>query len=308
MGMKLDPENAMATVSLNGLALYCINKDRMCEYGLLKVRDHTSTFDVQASTVSGDAPTSTKVSLVNLGDDLIVGVVAPEKSAPYNIGDFIAGVEFFQNDEKPFNRRKDEGDPYDFRWALNLEGPDFGGRKLKLVNDDAEEDPISIFPRIFIASGTIYTKSKSLESYSIIQPKAENFDTPVAGRIAFEIGIEIPRGNHKLVIGKITNGGKVEPLTTDLPNDPTVKYTVRVDNNCSIPQLPDEGTDLQLFYRLLRYPDETERPLFDLQRVVPNGGNGTVEDQIASTSDFSLDSYPYFCRGGFLGQTDGLEV
>ena len=290
--MALD-SNAQVTISLSGLFLLCVNKNRQnrVEAGMIACDHHSFTFDIERIEIGpGGLPlSSTLVEYdLNLDEDIRIRVVDSNGSS-------VPGAVYYANGD--FDRLS-ATDEHDFRWVPNLEGPEFHNKTMTLID--------SPHPTIFIDGALLYTEMKSQEKLGAVPKFRAGADTsgrtlkPMRGPVAFKVGAD-------LVVPK---GGRVELWNRDekaleWPDTANVKYHITIDNLCqpmpSDSNGPEPATDFLLLYNVIQDGDLR----FDLQRIVEN--NGDSESRLDDDPSFSWDNPPFLpCIGASASETKTL--
>jgi hypothetical protein len=264
--MGLDHSLAAVRITFTGIFAFCINEKGQCEIGVLKHPEHEAT-----------------LSIARFG----------ESNAPENIPPPAAWQSGLQIEtENPgvrqyigadFDRRWNTGDPEDFRWILDLEGPDLHDQHLERRTDGS--GIVSLSPILRIDGGTIYTFLKTVNSYGRVSVQNKG-PQHFLGKVARVIGIDIPCAlNGKVVLRDRKNNQA--PLLNTVSD---MRYEITVNNTHTRPNLAPmgSGSDFLLFYELFAPPGEE----FDL--VVADGPNRAFSPP------------PLLCDGVFFGRSSSL--
>lgn len=294
----LDHSKANVTIAIGGLALACINsrERNRCEVGLLRCDRHKPVLDIQRVELHPKSRRPIRSTLVphslNLDEDITIGL-------EYDDGEILncsRGVSTYTR--RDFDRLDDTGDPEDFRWIADLEGPEFYNRKLK-IRHRSELKPI-----ILINDGILYTAQKSSEVFARVPVKPEGPSIPL-GRLGDGLSADItyPEGSKVVLRNGSDPGLSSRACSTTLLIDRDSRYVITIENFC---QLPDEseGTDFRLLYDVLKVPVERQ---FDLRRIVETGPCGQPEEALDDREDFCLDGYPENCQVVVLGQSQSVK-
>lgn len=297
--MPLDHSKASVSLSVAGLALTCINglKGRRGEIGILRCDRHEPVLDIQRININPETGEPISSSLIehklNLNEDISVDLIYPDEKRCAG-----RGVSTYMR--RGFDRLDDIGDEEDFRWIPDLEGPEFHGKKLRIVQ------PSSLKPTIFISDGVFYTRQKTLETFARYSIKGKASPRAL-GKLAYGINADIACGAGGAIV--LRNRSAERPIdrsercTIRLEPDESVRYLISIENHCRL-AAESEGTDFRLFYEVAVDPDGRS---FDLRRIVETCGWAGPEDPVGDGSDFTLDGFPEKCLTVFLGQTDSLE-
>jgi len=304
--------DALVTISIEGLALSCINARGECEVGMMNRDDHTMIMEVlQVKPDVIEFQHSLRLDL-----DILIDVThSPHERAEPHIVGASDGAEY----DEAFDRISERGHPGDFRWIIDLEGQDtFHQRQLRfktrLENGRAGGlNPIFIIPR-----GKLYTRQrvkKSLVSVRWDDLRPRNEDPHFLGKIGHVFGIDISSYDSpysKVVLTNVDRQGRpvagIPPL--ELKYRPGTKYEIKISNLCTVSgdfnsNLPDQGTDFRFYYDILEDPDP-ERKKFDLKNTIEIGTPGHNGHPIVDKPDLGVNRTPQACEVAFLGQTNSL--
>ncbi|MFL6214353.1 MAG: hypothetical protein ACJ74J_10735 [Blastocatellia bacterium] len=291
--MPLDHSKANVTISVAGIAICRTHKRNQFEFGFLRCDRHSLTLDIQEIELDpvtrSPVHSSLKPHLLRLDQDISIDVVYPEKDGGLQ---FQRGVSTYTGGQ--FNRLGDIGDAEDFRWIVDLEGPEFHNRKLRIKN------LAELAPTLFISNGILYTKQKTDEAFARIS--AQGKSSPVAlGKFAHGINTDItcPEGGEVIISNRPDNRlpARGDCNAVRLPQSDVIKYLITIENHCDATD-ESERTDFRLFYDVLEDPEEKE---FDLRRIVATGRYGMPDAALKEQGDFALDGYPQNCLTGKLG-------
>jgi hypothetical protein len=291
--MPLDHAQATVTMSIAGIAISRLYKRNQYEIDLLRCDRHRTALDIEKIELDPVTRMPRRSSLVthslNLSEDIAIDVTYPDKDGCPR---FQRGVSTYLG--RRFDRLQDIGDPEDFRWVANLEGPEFHNQKLKVKNLS------ELKPTIFLSSGILYTRQKTDEAFARVSVKGK--PSPMAlGRFAHGISADItcPVGGE-VILSNLSESGLAESracYSVSLPQCDEVQYRITIDNHCDEAD-ESEGTDFRLFYDVLEAPEGEK---FDLRRFVETGCYGVPDKALKSQGDFALDGYPQSCFTVRLG-------
>jgi hypothetical protein len=296
----LDHSKANITIDIGGLALACINSRQRnrCEVGILRCDRHKPILDIQRIELHPKSRKPLRSVLVphslNLDEDIVIDV---EHGNGAEIAHCRRGVTTFTRRE--FDRLDDTGDPEDFRWIADLEGPEFYNRELRIKHRS------ELKPVILITDGILYTSRKSEEVFARVSAVDEGPSVPL-GKLGFGMGADItyPEGTRVVLRnGSDTVSQANGTCQTTLIVDSCSRYVITIENNCQLPA-ESEGTDFRLFYDVLKVPLKQQ---FDLRRIVETGPCGQPEEVLDDRENFSLDGTPEICETAFLGSTQTLH-
>ena len=300
--MPLDHSRANVTISLAGLALSCINQDmrNRCEVGIIRCDRHRPLLDIQRIEMEPGTRVPLRSCLIphalNLDEDILIRVVYPNAEATANSK---RGVSTYTRRE--FDRKSDTGDPDDFRWVPDLEGPEFHNVKLSIA------DRSKLQPTIFLSDGVLYNRQKTEEVF--VRTSTREKQTPRLGKLGHGMGADITCGaGGVVVLSNCSPDGSLEPgYSLQLPQSDHVKYLITIENLCQAPfesddgsAIESQGTDFRLFYQVLKDPKGRQ---FDLRRTVETGCSKSPTEALRELEDFVLDGYPECCLVAFLSRT-----
>lgn len=311
--------DATATISLQGLMLFCFDRERRCQIAVLRCHDHDLTFDVFKVPRSSPDECTGKTRIdhqISLDCDI---KISPKKSRDQGIlsyKDF--GSAFDRSDRSPTPDNIN-----DFRWIVDLEGEEFHDRKLELIESgrsrfieilkelfNREGDDYSsllsnakqptikeLKPIIYVNAGTVYTQAISSE---MLLRRDEEGRHKMFGRVAYRIGIDIRC--EELTISNGSNGSNGSNNNLNLVHSKDTLNVIQITNMCSLkprpeyPELTAGRSDFDLFYDVIRDPVINHRR-YDLQGCI---NPGTPDNP-------AQDGYPDICIGGYTGKTGGFK-
>jgi hypothetical protein len=284
--MPLNHSEANVTISVAGIAFSRVYKRNQFEVDFLRCDRHKPMLDIQKITL--DPVTRKRISsslvdhFLSLNEDISIDVRYTDKDGSQH---FQRGVTPYLGCE--FDRLKNIGDPEDFRWVADLEGPEFHNRKLRVKNLS------ELKPTIFISNGILYTREKTNETFA--KSMVNGPPLTALGKFAhgFNTDITCPVGGE-VILSNLSESGLPERGTgysISLPQSDDTKYMITIDNHCDSDD-ESEGTDFRLFYDVLEDPDGKQ---FDLRRIVDTGRYGVPEKILQEQGNFALDGYPQNC-------------
>lgn len=263
--MGLDHSEAVVRITFTGIFAFCINQKGQCEIGVLKHHEHQASLSIQ-----------------RFGESNIPANISPPAAWQSGLQIQTEKPGVHQYVDADFDRRWNKGDPEDFRWILDLEGPELQDQHLELRRDGSGMATLS--PIMRIDGGTIYTCLKSVSTYGRVKVQNQPNQQQFLGKVARVIGIDIPcalKGNIVLTDGA-NNQVSLPNTTSDM------RYEITVTNIRPDAAPMGGSSDFLLFYELFVPTSEQ----FDL--VVADGPNR------------SFSPPPLLCDGIFLGRTTSL--
>ena len=253
--MPLDHTRANVTISLAGLALSCINQvmRNRCEVGIIRCDRHRPLLDIQRIEMEPKSRVPLRSCLIphalNLDEDILIRVVYPNAE-----GTSKRGVSAYTRRE--FDRKSDTGDPDDFRWVPDLEGPEFHNVKLSIA------DRSKLQPTIFISDGVLYNRQKTDEVFA--RTSTRDKASPRLGKLGHGMGADISCvAGGVVVLSNCSPDGSPEPgYSLPLPQSDHVRYLITIENVCQAPfesadgsPIESEGTDFRSSIRLSKIPE-----------------------------------------------------
>jgi hypothetical protein len=301
---------ALATVSFEGLGLFCINDRKECEIGALQSANHLVVLRIRQKE-----PTAREFApLPDFGEFVKIEITDPDKNEV---------TRYFNNADPPV-RNSDKGDPKDFRWLIDLESDLYHNKQITVGPEGRDR----LHPVFFIASGSMYTLAKADgEDFSarvrwddeaarrLAQGKPAPGDSRLVGNVGQRLGIDLltknPSGS-KVILSSVDRNG--QPIsggaTLELPGGPGVKYEISIRNLCpaeqDCPEINDnvEETDFRSYYEIISDPQGLK---FDFKRVrAIKSLNGPIVIPIEEDPNLGLDGCPLACHAACLSLTNTL--
>ena len=263
--MGLDHSEAMVRITFTGIFAFCINEKGQCEIGVLKHHEHEATLSIARFGESNDPENIAPPAAWKSG----LQIKTEDPGAHQYIG-------------TDFDRPSNAGDPEDFRWILDLEGPDLHDHHL--LRRPNQSGMVSLSPILRIDGGTIYTYLKSVSTYSRVSVQNTSNPERFLGKVARVIGIDIPCALKGQIL--LTDGENNQVSLANTMSD--MRYEITVSNTRPNMTAMGSHSDFLLFYELFDPAIEE----FDL--VMAAGPN-----QLFSPP-------PLLCDGVFLGRTSSL--
>jgi hypothetical protein len=219
---SLDP-NPKIKIIAKGMLFTCINESYpIAEIVFLKdAPNHNAEVKVVQKSVAGDF-------MLPLG-------LAHDKTFQLYVTNPVHGIQVFNardNDPEPFHRATDKGNPQDFRWVVDLEGPEFFNRNL---TPHIKKTKLST--SFYFNSGVCFTHLKSDDPFN----KVVNHQATPFGKTVHEAGVNISFNAKTKAV--LLNEGKVK--YEFLYND-GFTYEIHIDRSCD-----DGANDFPLIYTAL---------------------------------------------------------
>lgn len=301
--MGLDHSKAFVRLTFDGIITLCINKraepDR-CELGMVATRDHQRRLTITRIRPNGVEEQAYPPFELNNENRV---VIETENSITPGVTTFEPGT---------FNRLADEGDPEDFRWIMDLQGPEFHEDNLSLRR---ESDRLCR-PKIIIHHGVFYTHSKTPHRYFRYPREGNPINTGSIdiGKIADKVGADIVADP---VLGKV-----IVQITGKTPNPIELvsdglktRYRIDIGNLCRTGCV--QVSDFPEYYSVASDRDGVE---FDIYPQIPTGAPGftkPLRDFIRDKTGFDIplpahferfraNGPPEVCSVGGFGRTNTI--
>jgi hypothetical protein len=263
--------------------------------GMVNVADHTRRLIVTQINENGsEQPYGDPVELGNNNHVTI----ATENPTP-------AGVSKYQPDIVAFDRLADTGDPEDFRWITDLQGPLLHGRELSMRRDDED---YQCKPKILISDGIFYTHSKTTHQY-FRHPRKGSTGIVRLGKLADRVGADIVCDPTRGMVTVKIDGIKTFTLEN---KDLKIRYRIDIRNLCSRALTE---SDFPQYYRVTRDVDRIEFDLhYERPHVVPITNRPLEEflkERLGCTiplppgfEKLGANGPPQVCNVAFMGHTN----
>lgn len=248
-----DPQaTAKVTLVFDGLLVLCHNKTaNQCEIGVLStIAGHQLQIGAEVTAATGETQI---LPALTINPWLARGFGAVELDV-YN--PVKKGVSFRQHAGELDRLADDKAD--DFRWVVDLEGPEFHAQKLSPVLDH-------LSPVLVVKHGEFYTADRTTKS--VFQSRG-NAPATEFGKIASSVALDIPVGPDSDVLLKFANG---DSLNLSHIRELWMAQRLFIENICApgtIIPLPGDS-DFSLYYQAFPGVPEIER--FKLSLSDPNG-------------------------------------
>ena len=287
---QLDEGASTATISMRGLGLFCFNEQGAFEGGFVRLPSHKYMIEIMQSGAGSSRP---RLRITDLEGDIDIQVINPARAAAHRF------------ERATFDRTVDANDPRDFRWILDIEGPEMHAEEVS-PSGQMQGEGGKRLSRLNIDAGTFYTKKVSVETYARVRTDDETAAPQFLGSIAEEIGVEIECADDEGsgILITINNGSKTEMF---LPKLSDVKYELRFSNDCPAPPVGEkpDATDFRVFYDIISDSSGKE---FDLALAVdpndPRAADGVPLDDAATKF---RDGYGLVCDQVYMGKTSSLS-
>lgn len=310
---SLNPQT-LATVSFEGLGLFCINERKECELGVLDSAGHRRVLRILKNSIEINQ------QVLDLGDFIKIEVTNPVKN----------GVELYHNNNVRFERESDQGDPKDFRWMIDLESELYHGRSV--VIDPGRSQ--LLHPIFFITSGLMYTLARDGEEHPSARVRwddaaARRFtshtpdrdDFRLVGKVGHMLGVDLLTENpadSKVMFSLVNEEGYAISggPTFELEGGTDVKYEIIIGNVCpeemDCGEMPEDETDFRFYYNVISDPDGMK---FDLRFVkdiesIGEEGLGSFGGEVIplrENAELGLDGCPQACHPSHMCYATALR-
>jgi hypothetical protein len=289
--MPLHQPNTLATFLFTGLGLLEFNQKKQCEVKILQCPDHILTldiFEITLNPVTGEDDRSASIfHPLSLQEDIDIYLELKHPS---------------KHDARPhlvsypaFDRATDHGDEHDFRWVLDIENEvhKVPLREKKVLLRNKNGDGAFLFkPKLAFSNGLFYTEKKEKMKVALTSLDARPRDRThrMLGKIAFMIGADItcpPEKGNNVVLKDRSK--KVQKL----PWKPNIRYEIKINNTCTLPDDDQTGTDFTIYSKVLE-PVSGKTNLFDLRQVIEHNGNPSGR-RLEDNMNFVVDSHQQAC-------------
>lgn len=289
----LNTENATATISTSGLGLFCFTEQGGFEGGFVRLSSHEYRIDIRQ--MGADGVVGPALRIVNLNGDVDIKVINPVSavSKRFEKGDF--------------NRTADGNDPQDFRWILDIEGPEMNAAAATPNTKMVREGGPRRLARLNINSGTFYTTLLTQEPFARVRVDDPQSPPTLFGRIAHEVGVDLEcTDDEKSGIMITFNGSDGTVSQLFLPALEGVKYNILFSNDCpeQIPSPETAASDFHFFYDILKDPNGKE---FDFAKVVPPNDPTATGGPLDDTGDTFRGVLGQVCDQIYMSETSSLS-
>jgi hypothetical protein len=291
----LDETASTATISLKGLGIFCFNEQGAFEGAFVRRPTHAYIIEIKEQ---GDASSKPQTTIFEFDGDVDIQVLKPvrEGARRYQKGDF--------------DRSSDANDMRDFRWIVDMEGPELHDEPMSATERRPTQSGTGQLSRLTINAGTFYAKRVSQETYALVRLDDGSVPPRFFGSVCEDVGAEIECADAETDEEQsgllITLRGRRTQQQVLLPRIEGLKYEIIFSNDC--PDVPGErpdGSDFRIFYDVIR--DSYSRR-FDLAFAVdpddPRAVNGVPLDEAATKFK---DKYGLVCNKVYLGRTSTLS-
>ena len=212
------------TILFRGLYLFSFEKDRQfCQASILETDRHA--LKVSVATIGlGSAEAAQSASMLDFE--------APRGNLTFEVGNRLPGIGAYQ--VGAFNRSLGH-DLHDFRWVLDMEGPELHRQKLS-VKAGALSRAVTLNHGLFYSHG--------LRPVRLEKPGA----APVDVDIAREIGCAVHLGENEEGVLRF---GESPEFSVKLAKVPHMRYEITLDNSCAD---STPGGDFERYYDVLDVP------------------------------------------------------
>lgn len=296
--MGLDHSNAFVRVTFDGIIIFCLNKraePHRCEMGMVYRQDHERLLKITKINPNGSEEPY-PVYRLNNNSHVVIETINP--TSP--------GATTFERNlpSDPFDRIADTGDPEDFRWIIDLQGPLMHGNAASMRHD------YTCQPKISIPHGIFYTHSKTAHQFFRRPLEGSvNTGTLPLGKLADRVGADIVC--HPLEGKVIVKINGVDPVTLESDGLKT-RYRIDVTNLCR-----DSGgtaSDFPIYYDVVSDIDSIKFDLYDQTPYNAKAHTTTLDKFLMARNlpvpegfaRFGANGPPQVCNVGFMGLTNTL--
>lgn len=170
--MGVDHSKALVRITFNGLFIICRKGFERWEVGIPNVPGHTAGLELV--TVTGPVGPTIETPNIRFDQDITIEADPALNTEPFDAVDF--------------NRGSDTGDPEDYRWIFDMEGPEFHNRPMT-----ARPGGVGYKAKIFVNGGRLYTAGKTVEVYRREKTTNREGDRIVLGKVLITAGINLER-------------------------------------------------------------------------------------------------------------------
>jgi hypothetical protein len=210
------------TFVFSGLYLFAFESDmKFCQAGVLQAERHC--LKVRILTIINnqmDTPSEMEFEV-------------PEGDIRFDIPTRSPGVGIYK--AGPFNRTASP-DRFDFRWALDLEGPELHNHQLQII-------PGSLNRSILISNGVFYTQELRSVRITTPLPSSQHSDVDVAQKI----GCSVYLGDGEEALLRY---GTNSEFSLKFSGTPNIRHFITLDNICPETMTSHEG-DFKRYYEVV---------------------------------------------------------
>lgn len=298
--MGVDHSKAFVRITFDGIIVFCLNKraepDR-CEMGMVSLRDHRRLLKITKINPNGSEELFHPVITLENDNDVTIDATDPIRR----------GVTTFQRDlpSDPFDRIADTGDPEDFRWVMDIQGPLMHGNAASMRRDYRCQ------PKINIPHGIFYTHSKTAHQYSRIPLEGSiNTGTQPLGKLADKIGADLVCDPLK---GKVTVKVRgLNPIPDLIPDGLQTRYRIDITNLCT--DGSPKTSDFPHYYEVVSDIDGIKFDLKDQKVLGFPGQTKTLVDFLTELGlpvpegfeKFGANGPPQVCNVAFMSSTNTI--
>jgi hypothetical protein len=205
---RLEHSEAFVTVTFDGLMVLSFNDKGQAEVKVVKNEHHKLSMEIREISPTG---ASTSEYPINRVEDLWIGATSTATK----------GVTVYTNPQVAFNRKRDQGDPEDFRWILDMEGSELHKTKLGITH------PEKLTPTLHFTHGVFYTHELSEKRASRIELNT-NKQPKMLGKVPEKIAVDIYLDDGSSGVALSAEGNGAAPLM--LTRKPGTRYEIIVKN------------------------------------------------------------------------------
>jgi hypothetical protein len=282
---RLEHSKAFVTVTFDGLMVLSFNDKRQAEVRVLKNEHHKLSMEIREISPNG---VSTSEYPINGVEDLWIGATNQATK----------GVTVYTNPQVPFNREKDQGDPEDFRWILDMEGSELHKTKLSITH------PEKLTPTLHFTHGVFYTGELTEQRVSRIE-RNTNKQPKMLGKVPEKIAADIYLDENASGVALSAEGNGAAPLM--LNRKPGTRYEIVVKNLPHTPMQcrPQGQSHFSYYYEAI---NDRSGKQFDLAVIEKNKnsnpakslGNSFIETNSLRPTAYCFPEFPpcsIVCQG-----------
>lgn len=241
------PTSPLVTVFFRGLLLINPNAaGTSCEIGVhRRAADHYPTIAIVGRKRNGDEFVIEFISGPPRGRSFSISAQPPKGHAPAagEVSAYLPALEY----PEPFDREHGKNDDKDFRWAVDLEGPEFHDGQLGA-------DEAGTLPGIVMSHGVFYTALLTDKREITVTRRGGGVGKPEKDlqRIAQFVGAHIvPPEGHTLLV-EWEDRGVAKSMSLPRPEDEGATYQIYVRNDPPGFIQETSHDELELYYDVIR--------------------------------------------------------